>query len=426
MQAPLRKKNAIIKSTMSHLSDPHVLWKQLKLFEQRGDLAKQAEILETALQSALLPQQIQSVLLLTHQNALAYAERHPEPVLVLDQEKMALKLCSPLGGETQKEQLLPKEAGSSDWVSWSPYGQLDLLLLSVDGGKLKVLKEYPQLSPLQQALGVNGSYVHLNLLDFQAQMQSVFCRSWTFGQIPIEPVHTRPLDLFVSPRHPVLALTDRGSGKLHLLQRDTLRLTRSWKVVLRPSKKAISVVFHPDGKRIFSTSHESGALVLTDRAMAQKKIPVVGPHLLGNLALPPKGDRLIVLGINPDTRRPDLLVLDTEKFQKIQVIPLEGEAFSSGADARDLLELSPDGRWAVVMVSKNQPSLFTPCLLLVDLEQGTIVDRLILGADKKPINLGFLARELVNPKFRLLPTLLHTQGISAEVIQTAFGVDRLD
>lgn len=411
---------------MSHPSDPHVLWKQLKLFEQRGDLAKQAEILETALSAALLPQQIQSVLQLTHQNALAHAERHPDPVCLLDQEKMVLKLCHPLSGESQKELALPKEPGAQHSVSWSPYGQQDLLILGVEHDQLKVLKIYPHLSPLQAALSLNGGYTCLNLPDFQAQMQSVFCRSWTFGQIPIEPVHTRPCDLFASPRHPVLALTDRGSGKLHLIQRDTLRLTRSWKVVQRPSKKAISVVFHPDGKRVFSTSHEVGHLLLTDRAMAQKKIPVAGPHLLGNLALPPKGDRLLILGINPETRRPDLLVLDTEKFQKIQVIPLEGEAFSSGADARDLLEISPDGRWAVVMVSKNQPALFTPCLLLIDLEQGNIVDRRVLDADKKPINLAFLARQLVNPKFRLLPTLLHTQGISVETVQAAFGVDRLD
>jgi WD40 repeat protein len=411
---------------MSNPSEPQKLWKQLKLYEQRGDLAKQAEILEKALQTVIIPAQIQSVLQLTYQNAQAFAERHPEPVFLLDQDKHSLKWVHPQTGLPQKEALIPKEMGANAYVSWSAYGHLDLMILSIEDQKIKIIKEYGKLSPLQKALGLNGSYATLNVHDFNETMQSVFCHSWTMGQIPIEPVNSQPFDLFLSPRHPVLAVTDRGSGKLHLFQREHMRLTRSWKVVSRPSKKAISVIFHPDGKRIFSTSHEPNSLVLTDRAMAQKKIAVSGTYLLGNLAASPKGDTIILLGIHSDTHRPDLLILDTEKFQIQQVIPLEGEAFSSGADARDLLALSPDGRWAVVMVSKNQPALFTPCLLLVDLERGEILDRLILAADKKPINLAFLARQLVQPKFRLLPTLLHTQGISAEIIQSAFEIERLD
>lgn len=405
---------------------PKVLWKQLKIFEQRGDLLKQAEILEQALGGLLLPHQLQEVLRITRQNALSYQERHPEPVFCLNQQKHSLQLLHPLQGQLLRELPLPREAGTPSLLNWSPYGQTELLLLEIRQEQLKILREYPQLSPLQRGLVLNSSYSCLNIHDFQEQIQSLFCRSLTWGEIPIEPTPTLPLDLFTSAKHPVLAVCDRGSGKMHLIQRDPLRLVRSWKIRNKASKKALSVAFHPDGRRIFTTGFESGYLLMTDRNMAQKKISVPTSHVLSNLALPPKGDRLFLLGINPESHRPDLLVLDSEKYQLQQTLYLEGEAFSSGADARDLLEITPDGRWAVVLVAKNQPALFTPCLLLIDLDQGRIADRLVLAPDKKPINLAFLARQLVPPQFRLLPILVHSQGLHPEQVQQAFGVDRLD
>ncbi|PIQ27206.1 hypothetical protein COW64_08310 [bacterium (Candidatus Blackallbacteria) CG18_big_fil_WC_8_21_14_2_50_49_26] len=411
---------------MNNSNAPSPLWKQLKTFEQRGDLSKQAEILESALSNSVLPHQIHAALQISHQNALAYAERHPEPAFSLDQEKASLKLIIPGTGQLLKELPLPREISSGPPPSWSAFGQIEMLLLQIQSNKLSVLKEFSQLPSEQRALSLNSSYACLNNNDYQSQLQSIFCRSLTWGQIPIEPVQTRPFDLYLSPRHPILVVTDRGAGKMHLIQREPLRLMRTWKVVQRPSKKAISIAFHPDGKRIFSTQYEPGSLLLTDRAMAQKKIPVPSPLLLGNLALPPKADRLYILGINPENRRPDLLVLDTEKFKILDTLVLEGEAFSTGADARDLFEISPDGRWGIVMVSKNQPALFTPCLLLIDLEQGKIVDRLILPTDKKPLNLGFLARQLVHSQFRLLPILLHSQGIDPESVRNAFGIEHLD
>lgn len=404
---------------------PQQLWKQLKIFEQRGDLLKQAEILAQAFGEELLPHQLQALLKIAHQNALAYQERHPEPVFSLDQQKNSLQLLHPQQGSLIKELLLPRETGMPPEINWSPYGHIECLLLEVKHNQLKILREYAQLSPLQRTLRLNSSYSYLNINDFQEQMYSLFNRSLVWGQIPLEPTPSLPLDLFVSPKHTVLAVCDRGAGKLHLIQRNPLRLMRTWKIKSKSNKKALSVAFHGDGRRIFTTAFEPGVLFMIDRCIAQKKIPVPTSHILSNLALTPKGDRLILLGIDPESHRPDLLLLDMD-YQLQQTVYLEGEAFSSGADARDLLEITPDGRYVVVLVSKNQPTLFTPCLLLIDLEKGQILDRLLLAPDKKPLHLAFLARQLVPPQFRLLPLLLHSQGIHPEQVRQAFGVEQWD
>jgi hypothetical protein len=283
-------------------------------------------------------------------------------------------------------------------------------------------REYTHLMPLQNHVLLNPLYAALNIRDFHGQMKSLAIRNWTHGQMPIEAVTSLPHDLAFSAQHPVIAVSDRGAGKLHLIARDTLRPVKSWKVAVKGGKKSVAVAFHPDGKRLFTSSYEVRNLSLIDRNIVQKKLPVNAPHVLGAMACSPKGDMLYVLGFHPETRRPDILVFDTVRYQLVKTIPLEGEAFSAGADPRDIFELSPDGRFAVVMVSRNQPALFTPTLLVVDLSTGQITDQQVLNPQQKPINVAFLARQLVPPEIRLLPMLLHTPGVDSAKVRAALGL----
>jgi hypothetical protein len=394
------------------------------LYEQRGDVRRQAEILTQALAGVLTPAHIQDVLSMTVQNARAYQVRHPEPCLVPEQSRAGVRQM--LGPQLVKEVLLPRESGAEASVSWFTYAATELAVLDIQANKLQLRRNYATLTPSQRGILLNSSYASLNVADFESDLQRIILRSLFWPAIPIEPVHSQPVDFFFSARHPFVIAADRGAGKLHFIQRDPLRLARSWKVVNRPGKKAMSVAFHPDGRRVFVTSPEAPVCTLIDRGLTQKKIPLPGLVVPGNLAVNSRGDQLLVLSVSAESHRPDLLIYDTEKYQLQQTLYLEGEAFSNGADARDLLEISPDGRWAVVMVSVNQPALFTPCLLLIDLTALQIVDRLLLTAAQKPANLAFLARQLFPPQFRLLSVLRHQPGVTAEILHQAFGPEAIE
>lgn len=409
------------------MNQASTLWKQLKVFEQRGDLQKQAEVLSRALGAQLPPQILSELLKMAQERAALDAEKNPPPLYRLLQDRQVLQLCDSRSGEVIKELNLPRESGlipQAD-LTWNPLGQKKMMVLSVQRQTLQVLQLLADLEPLQTGLLLNSSYAYLNLNPPEPLM-SWFCRSFSHDAMPLEPVRSLPYDLFLSARHPLLAVADRGAGKLHLIQREPLRMQRSWPILPPPNKKALSVVFHPDGRRIFVSGGQPGLLTMIDRGMAQKKLPVPQTHLISNLALSNRGDLLYALAVHPDTRRPDLWVLDTQKFERQNSIPLDGEAFSTGADARDLLELTPDGKFAVVMVSRNQPALFTPCLLLIELATGKILDQKTLRPDEKPVNLAFPARQLVNPRFRLLPMLLHGGfGLTEESLKQAFGVEQI-
>lgn len=403
------------------------LWKQLQNFERRGDLQKQAEILLQALGANLSQQALTETLKLAFERAHAEAQRQPPELYRTQVDRSVLQACNSQTGEVLRECALPREAGliPPDQLSWSPQGAQQVILLDVKAGKLQRLESVKELNQQQNGLCLNTSYSYLPLPGPKHQT-SWFCRGLYYPMIPLETVKSLPLDLFASPRHPYFVVGDRGAGKLHLIQRENFRLARSWPISPPSGKKALNVSLHPDGKRIFVSAHQPGLLTMIDRGMAVKKLPLPASHLIGSLGVSLKGDRLYALALNAETRRPALWVLETEKFRQVQVIELEGEAFSTGADARDLFEISPDGQYAVVMVSKNQPALFTPCLLLVELASGQIVDQLALSPEQKPVHLAFSARELFNPRLRLLPILIHGGfGVSEEMVKQAFAIEQL-
>lgn len=407
------------------MNSNQLAWKQLQAFEKRGDLQKQAELLRQVLGNAISAQALNESLKMALERAQVESDRHPPELYRVDQVKQALQEVNSKTGEVLRECVLPREAGALTQgdLNWSPLGGNQVVLLEAEKDKLKLLQSLDRLE--SEGLLLNTSYSYLNL-PAPRPMHSWFCRSWYHGQMPLEAVKALPYDVFVHPRHPILAVTDRGAGKLHLIQRETFRLARSWSIVSAPNKKALAVCFHPDGKRLFVSGNQKGLLMMVDRSMAQKKLPLPATHLIASVGVSNKGDLLYVLAIHPDTRRPDLWVLDAEKFKQQAVISLEGEAFSTGADARDILEISPDGQYAVVMVSRSQPALFTPCLLLLNLATGKIVDQLNFRPDQKPIHVAFPARELYSPRFRLLPMLLHGgYGLAEDTVKAAFGVDAL-
>ena len=407
---------------------PPQLWKQLKIFEQRGDLKKQAEVLSNALSSVLNARSLKDALKMAWERAEIELQRNPPNLYRLEMAPPKLQLCSAADETVRRELSLPRENGadSADSLNWSPQGQTELIILQVKDAQLRNIDQIDVLRGNARGLLMNSSFAYFNMPSKIMNM-SYFARSLYHSAMPLEPVQSLPYDLYLNPRQAFDVVSDRGAGKLHLYSRENFRLHRSWPIVTPPNKKALSVAFHPDGKRMFVTACQQGLMVMIDRGMAQKKLNMPQSHVLSSLGVSNKGDVIYVLAYDPQTRRPDLWLLNAQNYKKVAQIPLEGEAFAAGADARDLMEITPDGKYAVVMVSKNQPALFTPCLLLIDLQAQKIVDQMLLKPNEKPVNIAFPARKLVNPKIRLLPLLIHGgYGLTETAVKEAFGVEQLN
>lgn len=402
-------------------------WKKLKVLEKRGDLKGQCDLLVSVFPPTR-HREIQETLQMVQENAARREERDPPVVCGLEQEQGHVQWFNSYTDEVSKDLPLPRPPRffPNSQLNWTPTGSVELMVLQINQEQIQVFAEFSRLTSSQRGVQMAPLQCTYNMRDYVPQWLKLSLRQQFYGAIPLEAVTALPLDLFVSHQHPLMAIGDRGAGLLHLISRDQQRVVKSWKVASQPSKKAICAAFHPDGKRIFVTSHEPQLLQVIDRTIMMKKIPVPVKGICGSVACAPRGDCLYLLVLNPETRRPDLVILDAEKFKVMRTIPLEGEAFSSGADPRDILELTPDGKHAVVMVSKNQPSLFTPNLLLIDLVDGHICDRKILNPQQKPVNVAFPIRQLYSSEVKLLQTLLQSALIQPEEVLQAFQITVID
>lgn len=402
-------------------------WKQYQRFEQRGDLQKQAEGLKTVLSKRLPATAIDEALELARQSAQKAEQRNPSPVIALDSNRLCL--VNPYTNAIEQALELPREAGQKQeaLINWSHFNGPQVMGMSLQD-KQYVPQDILSARDIPHAgLRLNAAYAFLPFSSLQGSMprsllvhHSYLCKQWIDPRIPLENLRSRPYDLAVSPQHPYFIVGDRSAGKLHFIQRNPFKLLRSWPLTSPPHKKVLQSVFHPDGQRVYVSSYQKGGFHIIDRAMAQKRIALNTPGIVSHLATSPRGDLLYVYIVLDEAI--EIWVLDTQKHQKQAVFSPEGSAFSSQTDPQDLFEISPDGRSLLTVVSRNRPNLFSPYLLQIDSGSGEIRFETLLKPEEKPLQLAFMARELSDPKIRLLPLLLHGgHGLEEADVQAAFS-----
>ncbi len=399
-------------------------WLQFKRFEQRGDLEMQAEGLKKALSGRISPQIIQEALRLARQSAQQAEERSPDLLLTI--ENTSLQYTHPYTGASLQRLDLPKEIGqkSEALINWSHFNGPQVMGLTLSGSQW-VPQDVLQTRELaHQGLRLNNAYAYL-FLNPQVPTQlathkSYLCKQWLDPRIPLENLKSRPYDLFASPQHPYVIVSDRSAGKLHFIQREPLKALRSWPMNPPDPKKISQCVFHPDGKQVYVSSYQTGCFHVIDRAMAQKRVPLPTQAVVSQVRLSNRGDLLYAL-LAPAEGPLEIWVLDTQKYQKQAAFTLEGQAFSSQTDPQDLFEVSPDGRFLLTVVSRNRPNLFSPYLLQIDARTGEIAYETLLKPEQKPLQFAFTARSLTDPRIRVLPLLLHGgHGLEEADVQAAF------
>lgn len=401
-------------------------WRQYQRFEQRGDLEKQAEGLRIALGQRLPSSALQEVLQLARQSAAQAEQKQPAPVIAIQDH--SVHYLHPTTGEILNTLELPREAGQKNeqLINWSHFNGSHVMGMDNQGNQLIPKDRLSSRDLPVPGLRLNSSYAYLSF-GLQGSPRhlpphkSYLCKQWLDPRIPLENLRSRPYDLFATPQHPYFVVSDRSAGKLHFIQRNPLKLLRSWPLVQAAQKKILQTVFHPDGKQVYVSSYQKGAFHVIDRGMAQKRIQLSTPGLVSNLKLSNRGDLLYlyVMGAEDSV---EIWVLDTLKYQKQAVYTLEGSAFSAQTDPQDLFEISPDGKYLLTLVSRNRPNLFSPYLLQIEAQTGQVIHETLLKPEEKPLQLAFQARELTPPRIRLLPLLAHGgYGLNEADIQAAFA-----
>ena len=273
-------------------------------------------------------------------------------------------------------------------VDWIPIGSSNAFLFTDASGKLKQLSEI-KWETLKETPGIavtqDRTYFFLQgkELPYHALMSSI-----SYEAIPLKKIKSLPLDITISSDGTFIYVADRGSGKIYII--DTIKKQVVGTLILRSagSKKTLNLACLKDNSKILVADNHSPALfVVNPRNLKIKRNPLAYGSL-GNLMLSNDNTWLYILSI----RRGgfcELLILDTLNFILKAAVPLKGRVFSSLDDPCDLIALSPDNNWLIIMTYVDSPALFTPLINVIDLNSYSLEDTIPLDYDNKPSVLAF-------------------------------------
>ncbi|MBC7542378.1 MAG: PQQ-binding-like beta-propeller repeat protein [Candidatus Sericytochromatia bacterium] len=238
-------------------------------------------------------------------------------------------------------------------------------------------------------LAVVGSHAYVHTPSLWQQGWAAQSNALFYEKIPLRGLAHLPLDMTWAANR--LYLADRGAGIVHGVDAVTGKYLGY--VAVRPagSKKAIHVAPLPDGRKFYVTDNSSAAVWLADtQRWRMKRLPLTfGP--LGNIVMSADGQWLFVLTIKPGPTV-ELLILEARNLVLRHAVQLRGEPFSQVDDPCDLLALSPNGQYLVVMTYVNRPKLLTPLVSVIDIETPNgpeLMFEYTLDEETKPTNLAW-------------------------------------
>ncbi|RYY00777.1 hypothetical protein EON78_00115 [bacterium] len=140
---------------------------------------------------------------------------------------------------------------------------------------------------------------------------------------------------------------------------------------------------------------------------------------LGNII---SDDQWLYMIIDKPNSSPELMVLDLHNLIVRANIQLRGELFSKVDDPYDLMTISPSGKFLLVMTFVNYPSLFTPIVNVIDLQNFQLVDQIFLNDRGKPTYIAFAQQkpdELVKLRSGIVDILIDLGYITEEHVLAA-------
>lgn len=320
---------------------------------------------------------------------------------------------------TQGRLVLQEQSDGSEWSAldmpapafqgqWVPFSSDKLALFDASGRYQDVQsRNQPQIEASRE-----GGFV-------RAGKQAYRLSTLLNPLIPLDTVQRGPYDFhFPAGQDDGVFLVDRAAGSL-LMTDLTLNISKA-RLPLRAagSRKALCLAYDTDQRRCLVTDHETSDLIVI-RPFDKKIERVATSHgTLGNLVLDAKRQQVLVLLADPE-QEPAILIFSLADFSHQGTILVPGKRFSSLDDPCDLMGISPDGRYLVVMTYTDEPALCTPVLSRFDLTTRQLVDTQTLNQAEKPIGLAFAAPLPTRSEVPDFEVLIEEKGLMAKPLIVA-------
>jgi hypothetical protein len=318
--------------------------------------------------------------------------------------------------ETQQGRLLlqEREDAKSEWSAldmpapafqgqWVPYSSEKVALFDRFGQYKGVqARSRPEIIP-----SAEGGYIWSGQHAYRLQ-------ALLNPLVPIETVARGPYDFFLPPdQDSGVFITDRAAGTLTMTDL-TLNMTKAHLKLREPgSKKAICLAYNAKARTLYVTDHQTSDLIVI-KPFEQKIERISTPHgQLGNLVLDLPRKRLLTILSDPE-QEAAILIYGLEKLDHQGTILLPGKRFSSLDDPCDLMGLSPDGRYLLVMSYTDEPALCTPLVSRIDLQTQQLVKTHTLSSEEKPIGFAFAHQQAKAQTVPDFEDFLEDKGILAK------------
>lgn len=382
-------------------------------------------------QEDLLPEYlVQTGIITTEQLALArrrldkYNQLGRTNLYTLDQQNYTFLESDARTGQVLHTINLPKDLKNLPKylsIDWVPIGSGNAFLYTGATGRLKLLSEIKWESMKEiPGIAVENGINHLFLSGKESYYYALVNTLFYEG-IPLKKIKCLPLDMTISPDGAFIYIADRGLGRIYIVDTAQKQLVGTLIIRSQGVKKTLNIACLKDNSKILVADNHSPALFLVNTRNLKIKRNPLAYGALGNLILSNDNSWLYILSI----RRGgfcELLILDTLNFILKASVPLKGRVFSSLDDPCDLIALSPDNNWLLVMTYTDSPALFTPLINVIDINSYSLEDTITLDYDNKPAILTFgidKQRERVIAPMTLIDVLLTMKVINENNLATA-------
>ncbi len=408
------------------------VYKQLEDAERKGDLKKQFDILKNMLVTHQHIDIAQLKNALTKTSIMAINSLPPVTTCIIDQQSYAIQF---LQNDKVIETLnLPKPDNFQDFaaIDWIQAGQVATTVLTVkqvvatDTPTLEILINSTYSKESKYGIKLADEYPVLNIKELDKLLATAYLESYLWGFATQQAYNSYPLEMTVTYKTDKIAVADRGAGIIFLVDANERKLLNTFKVREAGSNKRINMAFSTDGQSLYVTDNQTNQVNCFNTSSGDKQVFQPDVPVCGNLIFSRVKNIIYMLAIDPVAKTMSLLQCDPDGFNIINRTAIEGEPFSLGYDPGDLMVISPNAKNLVVMSSTDQPTMFTPVLNLLDLEEAKVLNTLTLKIDQKPMNLAIRGLQTFPPNFSIKDILLQENVIDAKTFSMAMGIEPED
>ncbi|MBC7542325.1 MAG: hypothetical protein H7338_06305 [Candidatus Sericytochromatia bacterium] len=291
------------------------------------------------------------------------------------------------------------------WVPYSP----DVMAL-FDG-------ETGQFQQVVARQSLWGPYLGESGGEFSYEGRLYAVGAWLDERLPAMDGPHWPLDLYL-PNGPgeSVAVTDRASGKLLLIEPTLTKI--SAELTMRPagSRKAINVAYASATRTLYATDGQSPDLVVIRLQTHELERLYQDVGLASNLVVSLDGHQLYMLIGHGD---PAIQAVRTGDMQATGRVLLPGKRFSDVDDPTDLLAISANGRFLAVMTYQDEPAMFTPILSVIDTATLQLLSTSPIKKEEKPVGLAFSTGGRLSPAPSFPDVLLGRELLSQGALSDA-------